>query len=147
MSITDKQLAALTDRHRLVIHDYRGDGTFETGLYAEPDGSLRIVATGGMVRSRTGERGYYANHAVRVVDPPFTPDPGTVVALASAHDTSHGSAVRGSQRVITPWLLSPILRRELGENEWWVSDDFIEGKIADGLLRVAATPEGGDGRG
>jgi len=138
MSITDDELATLTDRHRLVIRDYHGDGTHESGLYYTGIG-LCMTADGYLVRHENGALTSLADRIVQIIAPPFDPVPGMVVGLPGCHPEGDCVAIRGCQNE-DPWLADKALVSHLDLRRSWQNDTEIADLIARGRLAVLADP-------
>ena len=144
--MTDIDVSKLTDKHRLVMRDYRGDGTHETGLYSDEEGYLRTTVAGIVIRCPHGRISEYAaDHIVKVIDPPFEPRPGMVLTVPGQERDGENIrvAVRLPDAVARdlPWLASPDLTLLLGDDFGWMDDEEVAGFVADGKL-VEAVGQG-----
>ena len=142
--MTDIDVSKLTDKHRLVMKNYLGDGTHETGLCWDNDGDLRATVTGILIR-RKNRAAAFDDRIVKVIDPPFEPRPGMVLTVPGQERDGENLrvAVRLPDAVARdlPWLASPDLTLLLGDDFGWMDDKEVAGFVADGKL-VEAVGQG-----
>lgn len=132
-------VSRLTDKHRLVIRNYYGDGTHETGLYADINGDLRVTSTGWVIRWADGDAGERSSHIVRVIEPRFESKPGMVLTLPGLETETDNTyiAVRLPDKAggPHPWLASYALAESLHTQQFpWYTDDEVADFVAEGLL-------------
>lgn len=131
-------VSRLTDKHRLVMENAIGGGTYETGLYEDTSGALYEQAAGICIRYPNGEFAPAVVRIVKVIAPPFVPKPGMVLTLPEYEtDRDPGYvAVRLPDRIggEDPWLASPPLAANFLKSFFWHTDADIAELVADGTL-------------